>query len=92
MMEKAVSIRKSIQKIAHLEDKALISSLGIDCCSVIESHSKSKIESNNNSVNSNIQEKLFDSMTGRKWKLVQQMMWLIPLFCNDESVEVFLML
>lgn len=87
-MEKAVSIRKSIEKIAHLKDKALLSSLGIDCCSDTESssESESEIESDGNSVNSNIQGKLLDSMTDRKTEVGATD---DILNCNDESVEVF---
>ena len=88
-MEKAVSIRKSIKKIAHLKDKALLSSLGIDCCSDTESSSES--ESDDNSVNSNIQEKLFDSMKDRKTAVgaTDDVIDTNILNCNDESVEVF---
>ena len=45
--EKAASVRESIEKIARLKDRALLSSLGIDCVS--DSDTTSESESDNDS-------------------------------------------
>ena len=44
-LEKAISIRQSIEKIARLKDRALLSSFGIDCASDCDTSSESESES-----------------------------------------------
>ena len=87
MMEKAVSIRRSIEKIAHLKDRALLSSFGINSCSDEESSS----ESDDKCVSPNIREKQFDSIADKKTEssATGDVIDSNSLACNKERVEGF---